>query len=132
MSVTLEDLTKLMYDAYGTAAVKHGWQANGDSRVPWAFVPEENRAAMRDSVAAIEEVIREDERTKQSSTMSQVDLKQIMEALGISTHAPRSYGPNEIVQKEVIPKIRKMKKTLVDVRTLLGKHYIEARDLIEG
>lgn len=109
MSATLEDLCQLMHDTYETAAVKHGWHTNARSRVSWSAVPAENKAAMRDAVAVVVEAVREDERSQHSPEAMQSDLKLIMEALGISIHA-RPYSPHEVVQQEILPKIRKMEQ----------------------
>lgn len=127
MSVTLEDLCQLMHDTYETAAIRYGWYPGDRSRMSWASVPEENRAAMRDAVAYVEDVIREDERSKHGREAMSSDLRQIMEALGMSTHA-RSSSPHEVVQREVLPKIRKMMETspeamqddLLQIRSALG------------
>lgn len=109
MSVTLEDLCQLMHDTYEAAAVKHGWHTNARSRVSWSAVPVENKATMRDAVAVVVEAVREDERAQHGPEALQTDLRQIMEALHINTYA-RSYSPHEVVQKEILPKIRKMEQ----------------------
>lgn len=131
MSQTLEDLCQLMHDTYEAAAVKNGWYTNERSRQSWAFVPEENKATMREAVAVVAEAVRAEERAKHGPEAVQSDIRQIMEALDINTHG-RSQSPHELVQKEILPKIRKMKKTFVDVNTALGKNYVEIRDLLNG
>jgi hypothetical protein len=118
MTVTLEELTKLMYDTYETAAVRREWYTPTHVSVPWAQVPEENRAAMRDSIAAVERVIREDESSKYDTGSSTDDIVAILKALDMSTH-PRTGSSSETVHREIIPKIRELKSTLNDVRSRL-------------
>lgn len=142
MSATLEDLCQLMHDTYEAAAIRHGWHTNERSRQPWSQVPEENRASMRDAVAVVVEAVREDEKAKRgpdvvrdterakhhAETMTmQSDLIQIMDVLGISTHA-RNGSPHEVVQKEIIPKLHDIAKynpdviqaDLIKIMTVLG------------
>ena len=42
-----------MHDAYEAAAAEAGWQTQQASRVPWADVPEANKATMRAAVTAL-------------------------------------------------------------------------------
>lgn len=53
----IEHLCELMHDAYEAAAVEAGWETNARSRVPWADVPEANKATMRKAVAVIAPLI---------------------------------------------------------------------------
>jgi hypothetical protein len=43
-----------------------------------------------------------------------------MEVLSINTHV-QPYSPHTMVQSEILPKIRKMRKTLVEVRAELER-----------
>jgi len=120
MSLTIEELSQLMNDTYQAAAVKHGWYDETRVRLPWAYMPEEHRNVIRDVVATLESVIREDEQTKDSPEVMQEDLKQIMAALGINVYA-RSYSPHETVRSEILPKIYKIKRTLAEVKEVLDR-----------
>lgn len=51
----LEELCRVLHDAYEEAARKHNWSTQMKSRVPWENVPEENKATMRDAVTALME-----------------------------------------------------------------------------
>lgn len=127
---TIDELCELMHDTYETAAVKHGWKTNSDSRVPWAYVPSENKAAMRDAVTVVVESIREEEREKNDTGAIHGDLVRIMKALDISTHA-RPFSSSEVVRKEIVPKILKLKKSLFDVRALIDRQFVEAKYLLD-
>lgn len=107
MSATLEDLCQLMHDTYEAAAVRHGWHTNARSRVSWSAVPVENKASMRDAVAVVVEAVREDEREKYSAGTFESDLGRIMGELNLGTYA-RGLSPHEVVQQEILPKIRKI------------------------
>lgn len=50
----IERFIEAFHDAYERAAVDAGWQTQPRSRVPWEFVPAENKATMR---AAAREVL---------------------------------------------------------------------------
>lgn len=54
----LERLCEVMHDTYEAAALSTGWQTQERSRVPWADVPEANKATMRAAVAALLREIR--------------------------------------------------------------------------
>jgi hypothetical protein len=131
MSIIIEELAKLMYDNYQTAAVNRGWHPNTHSPLAWAFVPEENKAAWRDAAVVIESIIREDERAKYSTEEIQSDIRSIMKALDLSTR-PRPYPTSDVVENEILPKIRKMKKTFFDVREALGKNFAEINEMLDG
>lgn len=130
MALTLEELCELMHETYEAAALKHGWTTNPRSRLTWSQVPPENKATMRDAVAAVEEAVRVDERAKRDEFTFQEDLNQIMRALDLSTHA-RPYSPHEVVHTDILPKIKKLKGTLFKVREVVGTHYVEVRDLLD-
>lgn len=49
----MDRLCEVMHDAYEAAALSAGWQTQERSRVPWADVPEANKATMRAAVAAL-------------------------------------------------------------------------------
>jgi hypothetical protein len=49
----IETLCEVMHDAYEAAAVEAGWETQARSRVPWAEVPEANKATMRAAVMAL-------------------------------------------------------------------------------
>ena len=51
--IDLDRLCEVMHDAYEKAARGAGWETNPASRVPWADVPESNKAAMRSAVTAL-------------------------------------------------------------------------------
>jgi hypothetical protein len=130
MPTTLEDLSRLMYETYETAAVNHGWKTRSVGHVPWAFLPVEHKAAMRDAVLVLERIIREDEQAKHDTGAVQSDLEDIMRALDISTHA-RPYSSHELVRKEILPKIRNMKETLISLRDAFTKNFIEVRAILD-
>lgn len=50
----IEQFCEAFHDAYERAAVNEGWQTQKRSRVPWKYVPAENKATMR---AAAREVL---------------------------------------------------------------------------
>lgn len=50
----IEQFCEAFHDAYERAAVDEGWQTQSRSRVPWKYVPAENKATMR---AAAREVL---------------------------------------------------------------------------
>lgn len=50
---TVERACEVMHDAYEAAAVTAGWETQQRSRVPWAGVPEANKATMRAAVTAL-------------------------------------------------------------------------------
>lgn len=49
----LEHLCEVSHNAYEAAAINAGWETNPRSRVPWAEVPEANKATMRASIDAV-------------------------------------------------------------------------------
>lgn len=49
----IEKACEVMHDAYEQAAVDAGWETQARSRVPWADVPEANKATMRVAVNAL-------------------------------------------------------------------------------
>ena len=49
----LDRLCEVMHDAYEAAAAQSGWETQRRSRVPWADVPEANKATMRAAVTAL-------------------------------------------------------------------------------
>jgi len=71
-----------MHDAYEAAAERHGWSTQARSRKPWADVPEANKATMREAVAAVLPVVRQqiadeiESDLKQQEEMSMVNLGQ--------------------------------------------------------
>jgi hypothetical protein len=121
MSLTPEDLAKLLYEGYETAAVNRGWKTG--KHVAWAFLPDEHKAVWRDATVILEKLVREDEQAKSEGTNTiQSDLQEIMKELGISTHA-RSYSSHEVVQRDILPKIRSMKSTLVAIRYVFSRYF---------
>jgi hypothetical protein len=52
-AVSLESACEFLHDRYEEAAKTHSWQTNDKSAVPWADVPDANKATMRDAVAAL-------------------------------------------------------------------------------
>jgi hypothetical protein len=132
VSLTNEEIGRLLYENYETAAINRGWKPNlGDPYMAWSFVPEENKAAWRDAAIVIRRIIKEDEEAKYDNTEEmQSDLQMIMKELGISIHA-RQMSPHAMVQNEILPKIRKMKKTLVDVRTTIGENFVGVMSIID-
>lgn len=53
--IDIEKACEVMHDAYEKAAVEAGWETQQRSRVPWADVPEANKATMRAAVTALVE-----------------------------------------------------------------------------
>jgi hypothetical protein len=49
----VEAACEVMHDAYEAAAPRAGWSTQTASRVPWADVPEPNKATMRIAVRAL-------------------------------------------------------------------------------
>lgn len=49
----LEQACIVLHDAYEEAAPRNGWETQSQSRTPWADVPEENKATMREAVSAL-------------------------------------------------------------------------------
>lgn len=49
----VEHLAEVMHDAYEAAATGFGWKTQAASAVPWAQVPEANRAATRAGLRAV-------------------------------------------------------------------------------
>lgn len=49
----IEQACEVLHDAYEKAAAENGWQTQAKSRVPWAQVPEANKATMRVAVRAL-------------------------------------------------------------------------------
>lgn len=52
-SSAVEAACVVMHDAYEAAALEAGWATQERSRVPWAEVPEANKATMRAAVTAL-------------------------------------------------------------------------------
>lgn len=51
--VSVDDLCRVMHDAYESAATAEGWETQRRSRVPWEDVPEANQRTMRAAVTAL-------------------------------------------------------------------------------
>jgi hypothetical protein len=51
--MNLEQACEIMHIAYEKAATDAGWETQEASRVPWADVPEANKATMRAAVQAL-------------------------------------------------------------------------------
>ena len=49
----LDQACEVLHNAYEKAALRHGWDTQTGSRVPWVEVPEENKATMREAVAEL-------------------------------------------------------------------------------
>jgi hypothetical protein len=49
----IDDLCKVLHDAYETAAIVQGWNTNPESQKPWVDVPEANKATMRYAVTEL-------------------------------------------------------------------------------
>jgi hypothetical protein len=133
MSIILEELAKLMYDNYETAALNRGWYPNTHKSLSWAFMPEENKKAWRDAAVVIESIIREDERAKYDTTETiQSDLQEITKVLGINRNTrAQSYSSHELIQNEILPKIRSMKGTLVALRDTFSRNFVEVKAIID-
>ena len=54
----VEVLSRASHDAYEAAAAEHGWSTQEASRVPWAEVPDANKAVVRASVRAVMDTLR--------------------------------------------------------------------------
>lgn len=52
----IEAAAEASHDAYEHAALRHGWETQERSRKPWADVPEENKATVREATRAALEV----------------------------------------------------------------------------
>lgn len=48
----IEAAAEASHVAYEDAAIRHGWKTQERSRVPWADVPEANKATVRDAMGA--------------------------------------------------------------------------------
>lgn len=56
----------------------------------------------------------------------QADLREIMDALGLSTHA-RPYSPHEVVQREVLPAIKTLRDLVRRQAAALSSPSLEER-----
>ena len=54
---TTDELCEIAYDTYETAAAAHSVDTQERSRVPWADLPDEDKAAMRAMMVVISDVI---------------------------------------------------------------------------
>ena len=64
MARTIDELCELAHEVYETAASAHGWETQERSRVAWADLPEENKAAMRAMMTVLRDEIRHEFRVE--------------------------------------------------------------------
>lgn len=115
MTLSLNQLAELYHNTYEAAARKNGWYDPSRKQLMWWEIPHDNRVAMLEAIAIVEDVVRKDEREKYASDTMQTDLTQITQALNIHSYEP-TFTPHQVIQALVIPKIRKMKKQLSDIQ----------------
>jgi hypothetical protein len=120
MTLDLNELAELHYNAYQVAAVNRGWHDRSYKTLMWWEVPVENKQAMIDAVHAVEDAVRNDEREKHSSETMQIDLMQITQALNIHSYDP-DLTPHQVVQDLVLPAVHKMKKQIFEIQTAVNE-----------
>ena len=54
---TTDELCEIAHDTFETAAAAHSVSTQERARIPWADLPEENKAAMRAMMTVISDVI---------------------------------------------------------------------------
>ena len=64
MARTIDELCEIAHQTYEAAAAAHGWETQKRSRVAWADLPEENKAAMRAMMTVIRDEIRHEFRVE--------------------------------------------------------------------
>lgn len=130
MPTTNEDFARLMYDTYMTAAVKNGHRPEYMGRISWEQLEPENRDAFREAALAVSYAVRHDEQAKYDVETSQHDLGQIMKALDIPVR-PDHGSPHEVVVKEVLPRIRKLKATLGAIKEVTESNFVQVKHILE-
>jgi hypothetical protein len=53
MALTAEQVAKAFHDAYEQLAPKHGYKTRDETAVPWADVPEKNKALMIETAGIV-------------------------------------------------------------------------------